>query len=317
MKDAYDLSKSIPNKLLNEDGSITDLSGNPVTSNSDAYRLAKALPNKVLMPDGTYATLAEVISGGGGTADIFIVVDTLPGTGEANKIYLVPATDGMFDEYFWNSNNKWDKLGTVDLSNCATKAEVEQCLADAKAYTDKAIENYVPLKSMDDYGDKIKRDGTTIELFKSLQDLNLPVGTMLLGVCYLTDLEELLGVDFLQEEIKIEVYNNNVIHGIMLSTNVAPYQWNLQYQYEEDAKWIPIVIQDGTASQTINTNIDVGNGKTISVSTPDGTSKSSLAANIDGSIAAVVQNSEGIKTEQIAYISDIDKKVLDVLGGEY
>ena len=137
----YDLAKAIPNKLLNEDGSITDLNGNSVTSSNDAYKLAKAIPNKVLNSDGTYSKLSDIIGGGGGSvsAGIFIVVDTLPDTGEANKIYLVPSSNGMFDEYYWNTNNQWDKLGTVDLTNYATKDDVNQCLTDAKAYTDLSI----------------------------------------------------------------------------------------------------------------------------------------------------------------------------------
>ena len=236
---AYDLSKAIPNKVLQEDGSITDLSGNPVVSSSDAYRLAKAIPNKVLMPDGSYSTLNEIISSMV-DVDIFIVVDTLPETGEDNKIYLVPNSRGTFDEYFWNGT-AWDKIGELDMTGLATTEQLQQALAEAKAYTDQKVEEIVPLQAMDDYS-TVVRNGTTSALFESIKSLNLPVGSMLLGICQLTDIND-IAPSMKQEEIKIEVYNNNVIHGVMTSTNVAPYEWTIQYTTSSDT-WRPSVTTD-------------------------------------------------------------------------
>lgn len=313
MSGVYDLKKAIVNKMINEDGTVTDLQGNPVSSNNDAYNLARAIPNKILMPDGTYATLSEVINGGSVSADIFIVVDALPDTGEENKIYLVPAQNGMFDEYYWNSNNKWDKLGTVDLSNCATKTEVQQVLTDAKAYTDEAIENYVPMRSFDDYPSLVL-DGTTDQFFQSVHDLNLPVGTLLLGNTQLTDV--VTDYNMRNEEMRVEIYPNGIIRGIMTSTNVSPYEWTIQWGTEEGV-WIPTVIQSGADTQIIDTNIEVGNGKSVSVTTEDGAASSALSANQDGTITATVKVGEETTTEQVAYISDIDKKVTNVLGGEF
>ena len=236
---AYDSKTAIPNKLLNEDGSITDLLGNEVSNQVLEYKNRPAIPNKVLNPDGSYSTLSEILSGL--NSDIFIVVDALPQTGESNKIYLVPANDGMFDEYYWNNNNKWDKLGTVDLSNCATKEEVVQCLADAKAYTDKKIKEYVPLQAFSNYP-AIKIDGTTKQFFDSISALNLPVGSLLLGGAKLTDIDS-VAPGMVNEEIRVEVYPNGVFHAVMTSTDVEPYEWHIQY-WKGTETWIPAVTTD-------------------------------------------------------------------------
>ena len=58
----------------------------------------------------------------------FEVVATLPGTGEAGKIYLVSNGGGSqnaYDEYIW-VNNSWEKIGTtaVDLSGYWSKTEL-------------------------------------------------------------------------------------------------------------------------------------------------------------------------------------------------
>ena len=116
----YDLSKALPNKLLNADGSITDFQGNIISPaseiNAEVYKNSKAVANKFVTESGDTKTYAEI------SLDIFIVVDTLPEEGEKNRIYLVPGQNGMFDEYFWNENGKWDKIGEVniDLTNYPT-----------------------------------------------------------------------------------------------------------------------------------------------------------------------------------------------------
>ena len=143
MNSTYELSKSLPNKWLNADGSITDFKGNIIKpadeSRAVAYSHAKAISNKFLDIDNNTKTYAEV------SMDIFEVVDVLPATGEKNKIYLVPTENGMFDEYFWNKNNKWDKIGEVkiDLSNYPNKTQMADAIAANsvadKAYTDEQI----------------------------------------------------------------------------------------------------------------------------------------------------------------------------------
>lgn len=66
-------------------------------------------------------------------SEIFEVVSTLPTTGVANKIYLVPSsepeTQNELDEFIW-IDNAWEKIGavTVDLSNFYNKPEVDGLL---------------------------------------------------------------------------------------------------------------------------------------------------------------------------------------------
>ena len=63
----------------------------------------------------------------------FLVVQTLPQTGEANIIYLVPADepnpDNIYEEYIYVNDN-WEMIGTtkVDLSNYYTKTETDTLL---------------------------------------------------------------------------------------------------------------------------------------------------------------------------------------------
>jgi hypothetical protein len=67
--------------------------------------------------------------------EIFIIVSTLPTTGVANKIYLVPSNDpesiDNYVEWLWY-DGKWERLGgfTLDLSNYYNKAEIGGMLAN-------------------------------------------------------------------------------------------------------------------------------------------------------------------------------------------
>lgn len=285
MKNQLNEELSIPNKLLQKDGTITDLVGNTIDSSTELYDSRPALPNKFLNSDGSYSTLDEIL-GKVVDTDIFIVVDTLPKTGEANKIYLVPNNIGSFDEYFWNSKNQWDKIGALN----------------------------VPMQAFSNYPTLVTNK-TTDEFFQSVKALNLPTGTLLLGGTTLTDISDVApGMD--NEEMKVEIYPNNIIRGIMSSTNISPYEWTIQWG-QSNAKWIPSVISSGTEAQKISTDIVVDNGKSIAVANEDGTSSSALSANNDGTITATVKVGEETTTEQVAYVSDIDKKVTNVLGGDY
>ena len=127
----YELSKALPNKLLNADGSITDFQGNIISlaneMNAEVYKNSKAIANKFVTESGDTKTYEEI------SLDIFIVVDTLPEEGEKNKIYLVPGENGMFDEYFWNENSKWDKIGevSIDLTNYPTFDQMNSAIDTA------------------------------------------------------------------------------------------------------------------------------------------------------------------------------------------
>lgn len=145
--DVFSTLKAMPNKLLNADGSITDFKGNIISpANPDlveVYNRSKSIANKFLNSDDEVKTYAEI------SVEIFEVVDVLPEIGEKNKIYLVPTENGMFDEYFWNENNKWDKIGEVkiDLSNYPNKQEVANAIAANstadREYTDNAIKQNI------------------------------------------------------------------------------------------------------------------------------------------------------------------------------
>ena len=112
-EDVYKNKRALPNKILNEDGSVTDLLGNSVIPTDETYKKIPALPNKVLNSDGTYSTLSEIIGGSAGK-DLFIIVNELPEEGEPNKIYLVPDGKGGFDEYHY-VDGKWDPIGAIDM----------------------------------------------------------------------------------------------------------------------------------------------------------------------------------------------------------
>ena len=288
LNDADDALKnipSIPNKWLQKDGTITDFAGNIVTSSDPIYEKKVALPNKFLNSDGSHSTLEELL---GKVVDntLFIVVDALPDTGEANKIYLVPNSTGSFDEYFWNNKNQWDKIGALN----------------------------VPMQSFNNYPTLVTNK-TTDEFFQSIKDLNLPTGTLLLGGTTLTDIET-VAPGMGNEEMKVEIYPNGIIRGTMSSTNISPYEWSIQWG-QGNAKWIPSVISSGADKQVISTDVVVDSGKSIAVTTEDGTSSSALSANTDGTITATVTVGEEVTTQQVAYVSDIDKRVTNVLNSDF
>lgn len=285
MANSLDNIPAIPNKLLQRDGSVTDFAGQTSANPVMEYTNRPALPNKFLNPDGSYSTFDELL-GKIVDTNIFIVVDTLPKIGKSNKIYLVPNNTGSFDEYFWNSKNQWDKIGALNVPM-------------------QAFENYPSLVT----------NKTTDEFFESVKALNLPTGTLLLGGTTLTDISD-VAPGMGNEEMKVEIYPNNIIRGIMTSTNISPYEWTIQWG-QSNAKWIPSVISSGTEAQKISTDIVVDNGKSIAVASEDGNSSSALSANTDGTITATVKVGEATTTEQVAYVSDIDKKVTNVLGGDY
>lgn len=130
MDQAYELSKALPNKWLNPDGSITDGQGNiisPATTTMAAvYKTSKSIVNKFIDIDGETKTYEQI------SMDIFVPVDKLPTTGEKNKIYLVPADNGTFDEYYW-INDKWELLGNValDLSDYPTIEQMNTAINEA------------------------------------------------------------------------------------------------------------------------------------------------------------------------------------------
>lgn len=143
-KEVYKSKKALPNKVLQEDGIITDLLGNRVISTSDAYDSKPALPNKWLNADGTYSTLMEILADAIDT-ELYIVVNELPASGDTNKIYLLIDGDKLL-EYHW-TGTKWDPVGMVefDLSNYLSKTNTTEYTPTAnyhpatKKYVDDSI----------------------------------------------------------------------------------------------------------------------------------------------------------------------------------
>ena len=131
---AFELKKSLPNKLLNKDGSVTDFQGNEILpadkARAEVFERTKSIANKFADADGETKTYAQI------SLELFMPVEQLPETGNKNKIYLVPTENGMFDEYYWNDNDKWDKIGevSIDLSKYMTADET-------KKYVDSQVKN--------------------------------------------------------------------------------------------------------------------------------------------------------------------------------
>ena len=126
----YELSKSLPNKWLNPDGSITDGQGNIITpaneANAMVYKNSKSMVNKFVDVGGETKTLEQI------SMDIFEPVDELPEIGEKNKIYLLPGAGGTFDEYYW-TGGKWELMGSVslDLTNYPTFDQMDAAISNA------------------------------------------------------------------------------------------------------------------------------------------------------------------------------------------
>lgn len=106
---------------------------------------------------------------------------------------------------------------------------------------EKRIKQIVPLVSFDLYPSLVTNK-TTSEFFNSVIALNLPTGSMLLGATRLTDISDVAS-GMMNEEMRVEIYPNNVIHGTMTSTDVEPYEWTIQYMKGKTNKWIPRVIR--------------------------------------------------------------------------
>lgn len=130
MVTAYELSKALPNKWLNPDGSITDMQGNVISPSSNSlmevYKNSKAIVNKFTDVNGETKTYAQI------SLELFIPVDVLPDVGETNKIYLLPSSNGTFDEYYW-TGNKWEAIGSIslDLSDYPTFAQMNTAINNA------------------------------------------------------------------------------------------------------------------------------------------------------------------------------------------
>lgn len=159
-----------------------------------------------------------------------------------NKIYCVLETNKLY---------RYDGTDWLDLSG--VNAEYVQTVADntltnSKTYTDEQIQAYVPLRG---FPDTLKINGTTQQFFDSVKSLNLPVGSMLLGLVQFTDMPD---STLKQAEVQVEVYKNNVLYCTMRSADVSPYVWTCNsFKY---MGWQPFGIAN--AQTVLFDNTDTG-----------------------------------------------------------
>ena len=111
---------------------------NVTNSSSDAFIKNKPTNVSAFTNDSGYQNASQVSSAiasavGEITSFEFEIVQTLPASGEAGVVYLVPnsgTTPNIYDEYIW-VNNEFEKIGTtdIDLSGYATTQDLEDGLA--------------------------------------------------------------------------------------------------------------------------------------------------------------------------------------------
>lgn len=137
-----DSKKGLPNKLLQADGTTTDMLGNVVVNPDNSWDSKPALPNKWLNPDGTYSTLNEIIASMVDTT-IYVIVDELPAEGNVQKIYLLSDGKGGFVEYHW-TGEKWDPVGMIefDISKYSTTQEMMNSIEAAGVLTLNSAKTY-------------------------------------------------------------------------------------------------------------------------------------------------------------------------------
>lgn len=257
MNDAIFNSKpALPNKLLQEDGTITDITGATVVNAVDAYNAKPALPNKFLNPDGTYSTLNEIIASMVDT-DIYVLVDELPEEGNPQKIYIVPNGDGTFNEYRWTGST-WDNIGMLefDLSDYYNKTEIDSNFlkkTNTTVYT--PTQNYHPAtkKYVDDNSTTFKpfpntfvTNSTTTTFLASIVAQNLPVGMAYLGQVSLSDMPDGVTV---QAEVEVYIYPQNVAYCVMRSADVAPYIWEVNSY--DNRGWEPLAPSGGNSTPQV------------------------------------------------------------------
>lgn len=155
------------------DGLIAGVEGKIPTSlsqlsNAETGFITAAVDNLI-----NYYTRAEVNDLIGQITTIsFEVVDVLPQTGETNKIYLVPSTEGQpqngYDEYIY-VNESWEKIGStdIDLSQYATKEYVNQQISTA--VTGLATEEFVTSSISSATQDMATNASVSAQLTQALQ----------------------------------------------------------------------------------------------------------------------------------------------------
>lgn len=142
-----------------------------------------------------------------------------------------------------------EKVNTIETTIESFKTDVDAEIARL----DKAIATVEAMHGFEEY-EGIVTDGTTNDFFNSIKALDLNPGTMLLGATKLTDIED-VAPGMKNEEIKVEVYPNGVFHAVMTSTDVAPYEWTIQWWHGTET-W-RVAGTSAAASSFDNTETDL------------------------------------------------------------
>ena len=122
-----------------------------------------------------------------------------------------------------------------------------------KKYVDDSFDNYVPMRA---FPQGVDITHTTTVFLNSIKALNLNTGDMLLGTVHLTDMPDGIVTG---AEVKIEVYDNNVIYATMTSSNVAPYVWTCNshsFRGWEAAYRATEAVFDNTGTDLSSTNVE-------------------------------------------------------------
>ena len=152
--------------------------------------------------------------------------------------------DGASTYYRWSTSTEtFTYIGEV--GDYYTKTQVNNLIATAPAFKP--------------YPSGVNTTGTTAQFISSIQALDLPVGSALLGTVELSDLPASL----IQEEVQVYVYDNNLVYCIMYSADASPYMWWCNsYDYRG---WEPMM-SGGGGGATELTSADYN----WPVSNPDG-----------------------------------------------
>lgn len=239
-------------------------------SNAETGFITAAVDNLI-----NYYTKTEVNDLIGQVTTIsFEVVDVLPQTGEANKIYLVPSTEGQpqngYDEYIY-VNESWEKIGStdIDLSQYATIEYVNQQISTA--VTGLATEEFVTSSISSATQDMATNASVSAQLTQALQSyvtsetftsaLAVKQDTLVSG----TNIKTINGQSILGEgniEIQggggiteIPVATNTTLGGILATDSSASQDVSAYVDVEADGKAfvkIPSVDETSTVDDVVN-----------------------------------------------------------------
>lgn len=187
----------------------------------------------------------------------------------SNNLTNVPIVDGQLiyvkdtkKVYIDVGNDRNDISDFLTKTNTIAFTPTGDYQPSTKKYVDDSIKNYVPMRS---FPEGVDITHTTQAFINSIKALNLNTGDLLLGTVHLTDMPDGIVTG---AEVKVEVYNNNVIYLTMVSSNVAPYVWTCNshsYRGWEAAYQAQDTTYDNTSSgmeaETVQGAIDELNNK--------------------------------------------------------